>query len=85
VNHSIDEYVRGDATTNTVEGYFSILKRGITGIYQHVGEQHLKRYVCEFDFRYNTRKENDVTRFDIALQGIAGKRLTYRWPSSQAA
>lgn len=55
VNHSIKEYVRGDAHTNTVEGYFSIFKRGIYGVYHHVSEQHLKRYLCELDFRYNER------------------------------
>lgn len=55
VNHGIGEYVRGDVSTNTVEGYFSILKRGITGVYHHVSPQHLKRYVAEFDFRYNNR------------------------------
>src|SRR6202140_1058691 len=55
VNHSISEYVRGDAHTNTVEGYFSIFKRGIYGVYHHVNQEHLKRYLCEFDFRYNYR------------------------------
>lgn len=55
VNYSIKEYVRGGAHTNTVEGYFSIFKRGICGVYHHVSEQHLKRYLCEFDFRYNER------------------------------
>ena len=55
VNHSIGEYVRGEAHTNTVEGYFSILKRGIVGTYHHVSQQHLKRYLAEFDFRYNER------------------------------
>ena len=55
VNHSIGEYVRGDAHTNTIEGYFSILKRGIIGTYHHVSEAHLKRYLGEFDFRYNER------------------------------
>ena len=55
VVHSQDEYVRGDAHTNTAEGYFSILKRGIYGIYQHVSEEHLHRYLAEFDFRYNHR------------------------------
>lgn len=81
VNHSIGEYVRGEAHTNTVEGYFSILKRGITGVYHHVSPQHLKRYLAEFDFRYNHREAlgiNDVTRTEKALGGIAGKRLTYR-------
>lgn len=78
VNHSEYEYVRGDVTTNNVEGYFSILKRGLIGTYHHVGEQHLQRYVNEFDFRFNNRKVTDVERADNALQGIIGKRLTYR-------
>ncbi len=81
VNHSIREYVRGDAGTQVVENYYSILKRGLTGVYQHVGEQHLKRYICEFDFRYNTRTRlgvSDAERAEKALAGITGKRLTYR-------
>jgi transposase-like protein len=81
VNHEADEYVRGDAHTNTVEGYFSILKRGIVGTYHHVSAQHLKRYLAEFDFRYNERMAlgvNDSDRATKALQGIVGKRLTYR-------
>ena len=80
VNHSIDEYVRhgGFLHTNTVEGYFAILKRGIFGTYQHVSQQHLKRYVGEFDFRYNTRGLTDMERSSEALKGIQGKRLTYR-------
>jgi len=78
VNHSIEEYVRGEAHTNTIEGYFSIFKRGMTGVYQHCGSQHLKRYLCEFDFRYNERRVTDAERADKALKGIAGKRLTYR-------
>ena len=78
VNHREYEYVRGDVTTNSVEGYFSILKRGLIGTYHHVGEQHLQRYVNEFDFRYNNRKVTDVERSDNALKGITGKRLTYR-------
>jgi transposase-like protein len=83
VNHSIKEYVRGDAHTNTVEGYFSIFKRGIYGVYHHVSQEHLKRYLAEFDFRYNHRIAlgfNDETRAAIAVKGIAGKRLTYRQP-----
>lgn len=83
VNHGIEEYVRGDAHTNTVEGYFSILKRGINGTYHHVSQQHLKRYLAEFDFRYNERVAlgvNDFDRTAKALKGIAGKRLTYRRP-----
>ena len=83
VNHSINEYVRhgGFMHTNTVEGYFSILKRGITGVFQHVSQQHLKRYLGEFDFRYNTRAAlgfDDVSRSVEALAGIVGKRLTYQ-------
>jgi transposase-like protein len=81
VNHSIKEYVRGDAHTNTAEGYFSILKRGIYGVYHHVSAEHLKRYLGEFDFRYNHRIAlgfDDATRATLAVKGIAGKRLTYR-------
>lgn len=81
VNHSIGEYVRGDAHTNTIEGYFSILKRGITGTYHHVSPQHLKRYLAEFDFRYNERAAlgiSDEDRADRLVRGIVGKRLTYR-------
>ncbi len=82
VNHSINEYVRGGFWyTNTVENYFSILKRGISGVYQHVSQQHLKRYLGEFDFRYNEREGLGVTDDDRAakaLKGITGKRLTYR-------
>ncbi len=78
VNHSSKEYVRGRIYTNTIEGYFSILKRGLTGVYQHVGAQHLKRYIGEFDFRYNSRKINDTERTEKALRGIVGKRLFYR-------
>lgn len=81
VDHGAGEYVRGDVTTNTVEGFFGILKRGINGIYQHVSPAHLHRYVDEFCFRYNNRvalEINDVERAQIALQGISGKRLTYR-------
>jgi len=81
LNHSINEYVRGDAHTNTIEGYFSILKRGITGTYHHVSQEHLKRYLGEFDFRYNNRialKVDDEQRATRLLEGIEGKRLTYR-------
>lgn len=81
VNHGIGEYVRGDAHTNTIEGYFSILKRGITGTYHHVSPQHLKRYLAEFDFRYNERMAlgvSDEARTTKALRGIVGKRLMYR-------
>ncbi len=81
VNHGIGEYVRGPAHTNTIESYFAILKRGITGTYHHVSQQHLKRYLGEFDFRYNERtalEVDDRMRADKALRGIVGKRLTYQ-------
>jgi ISXO2-like transposase domain len=87
INHSADEYVRGDAHTNTIEGYFSILKRGIIGTYHHVSQQHLKRYLAEFDFRYNERSAlgvNDKERAARLLKGIVGKRLTYRRPDETA-
>lgn len=82
VNHSIDEYVRGGFWhTNTVENYFSIFKRGINGVYQHVSPAHLKRYLGEFDFRYNERSGlgvEDAERAAKAIKGATGKRLTYR-------
>ena len=81
VNHSAKEYVRGSVYTNTVEGYFSILKRGIYGVYQHVSEAHLQRYPTEFDFRYSNRAKlgiDDVARTDLAIQGAQGRGLTYR-------
>jgi transposase-like protein len=81
VNHMIKEYVRGDVTTNTVEGFFGILKRGIGGIYQHVSPAHLHRYVNEFAFRYNHRAAlgtDDGQRTIDTLHGIGGKRLMYR-------
>ena len=81
VNHSKEEYRRGDAYTNTAEGFFSIFKRGMKGIYQHCDEKHLHRYLAEFDFRYSNRKARgieDKPRADLALTGAAGKRLTYR-------
>ena len=84
VDHNRKEYARGDVTTNTIEGFFGILKRGIGGIYQHVGDEHLHRYVNEFSFRYNNRKVNDAQRADNALKGIGGKRLTYRRIDQQA-
>jgi transposase-like protein len=83
VNHSKYEYARGTASTNTVEGYFSIFKRGMVGTYQHVSEAHLHRYLAEFDFRYSNREAleiDDAARAKKALKGIVGKRLTYRRP-----
>lgn len=80
VDHSKGEYVRGDVHVNTLEGFFSVVKRGLVGIYQHVDKKHLDRYLAEFDFRQNTRAKlgyNDEQRASIALQGFSGKRLTY--------
>ena len=77
VNHLLHEYARGDVTTNTVEGFFSILKRGLIGTYHHVRRDHLNAYLHEFDFRYNTREITDTARTEIALAGITGKRLRY--------
>jgi hypothetical protein len=85
VNHSAGEYGRGKVHTNTLEGYFSILKRGMKGIYQYCSEKHLHRYVAEFDFRYNERSAlgvEDKERATKALSGIMGKRLLYREPSA---
>ncbi len=78
VNHSKMEYVRGEAGTNTVEGYFSLLKRGLTGTYHHVSEHHLHRYLNEFNFRYNARNENDAARAMLAMRRTEGKRLLYK-------
>jgi transposase-like protein len=83
VSHEADEYVRGDVHTNTIEGYFSVFKRGMKGVYQHCSEKHLHRYLAEFDFRYNNRSRlgvEDGERAAKALKGIEGKRLTYRIP-----
>jgi len=80
VNHQIEEYVRGEAHTNTLEGFFSIFKRGMKGVYQHCQEKHLHRYLAEFDFRYNNRIArgvDDASRTVSALKGAAGKRLMY--------
>jgi hypothetical protein len=98
VNHTSGEYVRGDVHTNTVEGYFSILKRGIYGTFHSVSPQHLQRYVTEFDFRYNHRQvkvkqddgstklvgPNDIERTEALLGRIHGKRLMYRRPDRAA-
>ncbi|HRX40205.1 MAG: IS1595 family transposase [Amphiplicatus sp.] len=87
VNHGAGEYVRGDAHVNSAENYFSILKRGIVGVYHHVSEAHLYRYLAEFDFRYSNREKlgvDDVKRAELALQGVKGKRLTYETTRRQA-
>jgi transposase-like protein len=81
VCHSAGEYVRDDVHTNTMDGYWGLFKRGMRGVYQHCQEKHLHRYLAEFDFRYNARSAlgiNDTARAERALQGIVGKRLTYR-------
>jgi transposase-like protein len=84
VKHADYEYARGDVTTNTVESYFSVFKRGMRGTYQHCAEKHLHRYLAEFDFRYNNRVAlgvNDGERAEELAKGIVGKRLTYRRPN----
>lgn len=81
INHKAGRYVDEGVTTNTVEGVFSIFKRGMKGVYQHCGEKHLHRYLAEFDFRYNQRVAlgvSDTMRAARAIEGIKGKRLTYR-------
>ncbi|MCH8977214.1 MAG: IS1595 family transposase [Proteobacteria bacterium] len=81
IKHSRGEYVRGNVTTNTIEGFFSIFKRGMRGVYQHCGTQHLNRYLAEFDFRYSERAANgvnDTERADKLLCGVVGKLLTYQ-------
>ena len=81
VRHTAGEYGRGIVHTNTVEGFYSVFKRGMMGVYQHCGERHLHRYVTEFDFRYGNRVRlgvDDGDRANRALKGIVGKRLTYR-------
>lgn len=86
VNHSQEEYARGEVTTNTVEGSFALLKRGLTGTFHSVSEQHLQRYATEFDYRWNTRKANGfdgTQRAAELLRNVSGKRLTYRRTHAQ--
>jgi hypothetical protein len=78
VQHSTGEYVYGDAHTNTIEGAFSLIKRGVYGTFHSVSKKHLHRYLCEFEFRYNSRKETDGERVRKAVQAAWGKRLTYK-------
>lgn len=81
VDHSKYEWARGDVHTNTLEGFFSIFKRGLVGVYQHMDKKHLDRYLAEFDFRMNTRAKlgiDDAQRTGIAVEGFAGKRLMYK-------
>jgi transposase-like protein len=87
VDHSKFEWTRGDVHTNTLEGFFSVLRRGLVGVYQHVDSKHLDRYLAEFDFRQNTRAKlgiDDVQRAAIAVQRSKGKRLTYQTTHSEA-
>jgi hypothetical protein len=87
VRHQFGEYVVGDVHTNTVEGYFSIFKRGMRGVYQWCAEKHLHRYLAEFDFRYSNRVAlgcNDEDRASRLLEGIVGKRLTYQQAGARA-
>tara|TARA_R110000787_G_scaffold25825_5_gene72445 strand:- start:2155 stop:2430 length:276 start_codon:yes stop_codon:yes gene_type:complete len=87
ITHSAGEYVRGKAHTNTIEGYFSIFKRGMKGVYQHCQKKHLHRYLAEFDFRYSFREANgfnDKDRSVEAMKGIVGKRITYRRNNAEA-
>jgi hypothetical protein len=88
VDHSKFEWARGDVHTNTLEGFFSVFKRGIVGVYQHVDSKHFDRYLAEFDFRQNTRVKlgySDMDRAEIALRGVKGKRLTYETTQSAEA
>lgn len=91
VNHSAGEYVRKEAPwvhTNTVEGFYSVFKRGMRGVYQHCARAHLHRYTAEFDFRYSHRAKlgvDDVTRFSKIVEGVKGKRLTYRSADREAS
>lgn len=86
VNHSANEYARGEVHTNTVEGYFALFKRGMKGVYQHCSEKHLHRYLAEFDFRYSNRAKlgvSDEQRASLAVAEVVGKRLTYRTPDTR--
>jgi len=92
INHEKDEYVRREGetviTTNTIESYFGVFKRGMKGTYQHCSEKHLHRYLAEFDFRHNNRVAlgvNDGERASELAKGISGKRLTYRRPDSKGS
>jgi len=83
VNHFRKEYVRGEVTTNTIESFFGVFKRGMKGVYQHCDEKHLHRYLAEFDFRHNHRAAlgfNDEMRASAAIKGAANKRLYFKKP-----
>ena len=80
VNHSAGEYARGDVTTNSVESVFAVMRRGLIGVYHHTSEKHLHRYVDEFAFRLNDGAvgRHTLDRLDSFIDGVAGKRLTYK-------
>lgn len=80
VSHGTREYARGNVHVNSAEGYFAILKRGITGTYHHISKQHLDQYLSEFNFRYNSRKVDDEFRMILAVEGTGGKRLILKQP-----
>jgi transposase-like protein len=82
IKHQKNQYVDGNTHTNTVEGFFSLLKRGMFGTFHSVSREHLHRYIAEFEFRYNTRKLDDGARTVLAIKGAEGKRLLYRQPSA---
>ena len=84
VEHGAHEYVRGDVHTNTVEGYFSLFKRGVNGTFHHIGHQYMDQYLAEFDFRYNHRKTTDGERTIAGLKKVEGKRLMLRQPNARA-
>jgi transposase-like protein len=85
INHTRDEYVRGNVHTNSVEGFFSLLKRGINGTFHHVGKGHLAKYCDEFSFRYNHREMTDGERAGVLVLNAEGKRLTYKQPAGTSA
>jgi transposase-like protein len=78
IKHKLGQYVQGDVYTNTVEGFFALIKGGVYGTFHHVSKHHLQRYLDEFAFRYNQRKTSDGTRREEALRATEGKRLIYR-------
>jgi len=84
VNHSLKEYARGDVNTNSIESAFAIMKRSVYGVYHALSQEHLHRYLAEWQFRYNTRKVDDTERVRLAIKAGTGKRLRYREPSSPA-
>ena len=84
VNHTRKEYARGDVNTNSIESVFALMKRSVYGVYHSVSQEHLHRYIAEWQFRYNARKVSDAERVDLAIRSAQGKRLLYREPSSPA-